>query len=64
LECVGVERILLFNQNRRDRSAPNIFSGFGKHLFITTCIEKHCTGLQALALLNFAEAANLVKKLK
>jgi len=28
----------------QDESAPNFYSGFRrKHLFITTCIEKHCT---------------------
>jgi len=38
-------RFLSFSQKRQDKSAPIFFSGFRrKHLFVTTCIEKHCTG--------------------
>jgi len=33
-----------FSRKRQDGFAPNFFLGFRrKHLFITTCIEKHCT---------------------
>jgi len=32
-----------FSRKRQDGSAPIFFSGFRKHLFITTCIEKQCT---------------------
>jgi len=36
--CVFLDR------KRQDGSAPNFFSGFRrKLLFITTCIERHCT---------------------
>jgi len=35
---------LCFSRKQQDESAPNFFSRFRrKHLFITTCIEKHCT---------------------
>jgi len=35
---------LRFSRKQQDGSAPDFFSGFRrKHLFITTCIEKHCT---------------------
>jgi len=34
---------LRVSRKRQDGFAPNIFLGFKrKHLFITTCIEKHC----------------------
>jgi len=29
---------------------PNFFQGLGKNLFITICIEKHCTGLLVSAI--------------
>jgi len=36
---------LRFSQKGQDGSVPKLFSGFRrKYLFITTCIEKHCTG--------------------
>jgi len=36
---------LRFSLKRQDGSAPNFFEGLRnkKHLFITTCIEKHYT---------------------
>jgi len=35
---------LRLSQNRQDESVPNFFSGFRrKQMFITVCIEKHCT---------------------
>jgi len=37
---------LHFSRKRQDESVPKFFSGFRrKHLFITTCIEKHCNWL-------------------
>jgi len=45
LEYVGVKRFLLFLVNDKTDLPQNFFSGFRrKHLFIITCIEKHCTG--------------------
>jgi len=35
---------LRFSRKRQDKICAKFFSGFrSKHLFITTCIEKHCT---------------------
>jgi len=32
-----------FSRKRQDGSAPSFLKFKRKHLFITTCIEKHCT---------------------
>jgi len=43
LGCVEVKQFLRFLKNDKS-DLRKYFSGFRrKHLFITTCIEKHCT---------------------
>jgi len=40
---------LRFSRKQQDESAPKCFSQCRKkHLFITTCIEKHCAGFEVV----------------